>query len=64
MTSQIRSIVIDYNRHMHSWNMAKRRGSENVMEYENGYLSALESVLIVMGVEYKIDEDGFLDVVE
>ena len=54
----------NYNAHVNAFDRAFDNNKDYRMEYENGYLTAIEYVLGQLGVEYEIDTAGYITIPE
>lgn len=54
----------NYNAHVNAFDRAFNNKKDYRMEYENGYLTAIEYVLKQLGVEYEIDVAGYMTIKE
>lgn len=52
----------NYNAHVNAYDRAYSENKDYRVEYENGYLSAIEYVLEQLGVEYKINTAGYITI--
>ena len=52
----------NYNAHVNAYDHAYSDNKDYRIEYENGYLNAIEYVLQQLGVEYKIDTFGHITI--
>lgn len=52
----------NYNAHVNAFDRAFDNNKDNRMEYENGYLTAIEYVMQQLGVEYEIDVAGYITI--
>ena len=52
----------NYNAHVNAFDLAFDNNKDYRMEYENGYLSAIEYVLGWLGVDYEIDVAGYITI--
>ena len=56
------TIERNYNAHVKAFDRAFDANKDYRMEYENGYLTAIEYVLQQLGVEYEIDVAGYITI--
>ena len=52
----------NYNAHLNALERAFANNKDIHMAYENGYLTAIEYVLQQLGVEYEIDDAGYITI--
>lgn len=52
----------NYNGHVNAYECAYSENKDYWVEYEKGYLNAIEYVLGQLGVEYKINTAGYITI--
>lgn len=52
----------NYNGHVNAYDYAYANNRDYMLEYEKGYLDAIEYVLGKLGVEYKINTAGYITI--
>lgn len=52
----------NYNGHVNAYDCAYSENNDYWVEYEKGYLNAIEYVLGQLGVEYKINTAGYISI--